>query len=376
MKSIAAALFTLILIVSCGEDHSDEAVLDAPGEPDTLILAVTDTLGVLFGDTVLEFGNITDAEFNSSGQVMILDGLKCRLSIFTGDGELVRTVGRSGSGPGEFQYPRHFAQLSDGRILISDWSGAALVYFDANLDYQSQILGFYPVPPMGLVPGVDGSFIGGNLSLDFGEGYEGISYIGSWSGDSMDPTIHYVEYPLDIQVSGSGDDMNVDVNNSEVGFDTDSNGNLFAALQCDTVYCIKGYTPEGEVFLTIEKEWKKLERTPEELEDLIYSESLSRGDAGTSVNRSENLNPYLYHDAIATVRVDDDDNIWVAQGYTSMPTFEVHDQQGKLLHVVTIPELDGVSGVDYCFHNGLLAFDYAPEDYPKVYLLAWEGTQN
>jgi len=376
MKTIMVALLPLILVSSCGQDNPDAAVNDAPDGPDTLILAVTDTLGMLFGDTTLEFGNITDAEFNPLGQVMILDGLKCRLSIFTPEGELIRAMGRSGSGPGEFQYPRHFAQLTDGRLLISDWSGAAMIYFDDSLNYQSQVLGFYPVPPMGIVPGVDGSYIGGNLSLNPGEGYEGISYIGCWSGDSMAPSIQYEEYPLDIQISGSGDDVDVDVNNSEVGFDTDSNGNLFTALQCDSVYCIRGYTPEGEVYLTIEKDWERLERTPEELDDLIYSESLSRGDAGTSVDRSENLDPYLYHDAIAAVRVDDEDNIWVLQGYTSMPTFEVYDQQGQLLHIVMIPELDGIRGVDYSFHNGLLAFDYAPEDYPKVYFLSQEDTEN
>ncbi len=370
MKIITAFVLIILIAVSCGQDRPAEILTVQPAGPDTLILTVTDTIGVLYGDSIMEFGNITDAEFSPEGQILILDGLKCRLSIFTREGELVRTVGRSGSGPGEFQYPRHFAQLTDGRLLFSDWSGAAMVFFDADLNYQSQILGFYPVPPMGIVPGTDGSFIGGNLSLNSGEGYEGISYIGNWTGDSMEPSVQYEVYPLDIQVSGSGDEMNVDVNNSEVGFDSDSDGNLFTALQCDSVYCIRGYRPDGEVFLTIEKNWERLERTQEELDDLIYSESLSRGDDGTSVNRSENLDPYLYHDAVATVRVDDSDNIWVLQGYTQTPTFEVYSREGELLHIVIIPELDGIRGLDYWFHNGLLAYDYAPADYPKVYLLA------
>lgn len=62
-------------------------------------------------------------------------------------------------------------------------------------------------------------------------------------------------------------------------------------------------------------------------------------------------------------------DIWVGQGYTSIPTFEVYSPDGELLYVAVIPEPDGAEGVEYCFRNGYLAYDRQPVDYPKVYML-------
>ncbi len=368
MKKIAALLIAASLIISCGGEEPSEAEGTASFGPDTLILAVTDTIGVLYGDSTCEFGAITDAEFDPMGRLLVLDGIKARLSVFSPEGEWIRTVGRMGPGPGEFQYPRCFAQLTDGRLLVSDWSGATLTFFDDDLEFEDQITGFNPTPPMDVVPGVNGTILGGNIWIVARESYDGESYIGRWS-DGIDPDLIYIEYPLFIEVVGYGEDVDVNVNVSELVFDSDATGNIFIALRCDSIYNVTGYNPDGEIFLSIEKDWERVERTEDELAEIVYNESMSRGDAGTSVNRSEDLDPYLYHDAIEFVLIDDMGRIWIKQGYTSMPTFEIYDQTGELLHVAVIPELDGLTGVGYCFHNGLLAYDFAPIDYPKVYLL-------
>lgn len=42
----------------------------------------------------------------------------------------------------------------------------------------------------------------------------------------------------------------------------------------------------------------------------------------------------------------------------------------KHTFIVSIPDLDGVRGLEFPLRNGLLAYDSAPDDYPKVYLLA------
>ena len=76
-----------------------------------------------------------------------------------------------------------------------------------------------------------------------------------------------------------------------------------------------------------------------------------------------------YWNAVRSINIDDRNRIWVGHGWTDHPVFEVYDFQGELLFVAEIKELNGTSGFSYCFHNGFIAFDTEPEDYPKVYLL-------
>ncbi len=102
----------------------------------------------------------------------------------------------------------------------------------------------------------------------------------------------------------------------------------------------------------------------------MLNEGLSRSDEGsTTVRREEIEDVDPFHLAIGTLSTDWNGNVWVGQGYTSIPTFEVYDEAGALLKVVTIPDLEGVRGLRFCFLNGMLAYDYAPIDYPKIYLL-------
>ncbi len=87
------------------------------------------------------------------------------------------------------------------------------------------------------------------------------------------------------------------------------------------------------------------------------------------VNRLSRTN----HLAISGLFVDDRDNIWVAQGYTAVPTFEIYSPAGELEGYAVIPELEGVTQLRYCLKNGMLAFDYGPVDYPKIYVLEAAG---
>ena len=45
-----------------------------------------------------------------------------RVAIFSQDGQLVRTIGSAGSGPGQFSYPRGVAISPDRELYVSDQS--------------------------------------------------------------------------------------------------------------------------------------------------------------------------------------------------------------------------------------------------------------
>jgi len=70
------------------------------------------------------FGLIPRAAADAEGNVYVLDSQLCQVSVYSPDGELVRTLFREGEGPGEVRQPRDMFLLGDGRVaLIQEFPG-------------------------------------------------------------------------------------------------------------------------------------------------------------------------------------------------------------------------------------------------------------
>lgn len=371
MKALHFCFLSLSVFLACGNQNADSAPSAGPSSSqDTLYLSVTDTIGVLMGDSIREFGSLADVQFDGNGNILALDAIKGRITIFDSSLEFTRFVGRHGSGPGEFQYPNCFGQLTDGRLIVPDFSGSTATFFDSLYNYESQLAGFPLVPPMYPCPGPDGSYYAGCLSIDMeieGDLPTGDSFLGLYTSGKTPDTI-LVSFPLSITIDNQGD---VNVDNVDVVWDSDSRGNLFWAVRDGESYSIQGLTPLGEVIFTVEKSWEPIEKTEEELQEEVFSEGLSRSDEGEStVRRDDITQTYPYHLAIAGLYVDGDDNLWVEQGYTDTPTFEIYSSRGEFLRTAVIPDLAGLNQLQYCVNGGMLAYDFGPTDYPKIYILS------
>jgi len=372
MKAAFFASAVVLILAGCGADGVDPS--SSPGHTavtDTVLITVADTIGVLMGDTLLEFGNITDASMTPRGNLFILDGLKARLGIYSPEGDFIRFVGRYGSGPGEYQYPKSFALMDDGSMVVSDWGAIATTFLDAELEFDTLLAGYPAIAPDRIVPCPGGSYVGMSLeySLENGEP-AGETFLARF-GRSMAPRHIYAGFPMRFTVDEDGD---LNVHTVGMAWDTARDGSVCLAQTCDSIWAFTLFDPSGEELFTMEKEWEKVPKTEEELAEGVYHESLSTSEeSGNSMNRNrEYENQPRYWNAISSINIDDSNRIWVGQGWTDHPVFEVYDFQGELLFVAEIRELNGTSGFSYCFHNGFIAFDTAPEDYPKVYLLAGE----
>lgn len=76
-------------------------------------------IGTLEGEGPDTFGDVASFEVDNLGRIWVLDMQASELRVFDRDGEYVRTVGRAGSGPGEFRQPVHVDMSPDGRIWVS-----------------------------------------------------------------------------------------------------------------------------------------------------------------------------------------------------------------------------------------------------------------
>ena len=78
------------------------------------------SLGLLDAAAWQHFGMLQAAAFDAAGNLHLLD-VDARTIVVVGPtGGFLRTIGQSGNGPGEFDFPRHLAILPDGGIVVTD----------------------------------------------------------------------------------------------------------------------------------------------------------------------------------------------------------------------------------------------------------------
>ncbi|MFO8184249.1 MAG: 6-bladed beta-propeller [Candidatus Aegiribacteria sp.] len=374
MKALFSSLFSFLVIVmlSCGAQREDEARPRPRLQPDTLTITVEDTIGLMTGDSNYVFGNITEAELGPEGNIYVLDGLLCRLSIFSPEGEHIESVGRAGSGPGEYQYPRSMALYEDGSLVISDWPAATITYLGPDLGFDTVLTTFGQLSPHSVEPLPGGEYVGGGLEYRTGgEMPEGDLFLARYGRD-VDPKAVLWRSPLMIDVVMENGEAGVYISNADAVWDTSLEGDIYLSVRSDSTWWFMGMSPDGDTLLYLNREWERVPKSPEELARGEYLESLSFSDgASTSISRrrdTENLIPW--RQAISSLDVDDQGRIWLGQGWSDRPVFEVYDEEGSLLFVAAVPGLAGTEGIEYSIRGSrMIGYDTEPMDYPKVYLM-------
>ena len=93
-------------------------------------------LGSDTGDDAILFGSIRSFDVDVRGQVYVLDDQSQEIHVFDPDGKLIRTVGREGAGPGEFERAAAVDVSHTGEIWVMQMQKGQLTILDAGGNYQ------------------------------------------------------------------------------------------------------------------------------------------------------------------------------------------------------------------------------------------------
>lgn len=117
-----------------GQGYINDHLEDVAVEPiEEIVIEETDDL---------LFGSIGNLNVDGEGRIYVRDNQLLQVVVFDADGNLIKTIGRKGEGPGEFQYVRNLMVEEDGSFYVFDNNLFRVSYFeyegDNNWVYQNQ----------------------------------------------------------------------------------------------------------------------------------------------------------------------------------------------------------------------------------------------
>ncbi|MCD4708976.1 MAG: 6-bladed beta-propeller [Candidatus Sabulitectum sp.] len=380
--TIFISILFLLTLVACGNmPDPDDASADAQqtSEDETTFLtmpeidhwlAITDSIGVELGDSNLVFGQIVNAQFLPGGNIAIADMMKTKISIFSQQGEFLATVGRKGSGPGEYLVLSTFAVTEHGGFIVPDAMGGKLNFYDSEYNFISAMTGFFPTPPI-MISSVDGGFVG--LKPEFEQSEDEMN-IGMGLYLWTDSSSHDIEYTRNMVLF----DMN-DLTSSVktmVFFDTDRNGHIFTAPYSTEEYVITSLSMDGEEVWQIIEDFQRVRKTDEEIEE--EREILRSGMAatGTPPSMADHFQIEEHKVFIGGLTVDSKNRLWVYNTLYDTPVFRVYDcDTGEFLFTAALRTEETHENVTLSISRyGILGFEPNSDNWPRVYIITPEDT--
>lgn len=99
-------------------------------------------LGTMAGGDWEQFGHVQSVAFDPAGNLLVFDRLLFEthgIFLVGPDGRLIREVGQSGEGPGEFGAADAAAVMTDGRVVVADLDRRGYHLFDADGEFDRMV---------------------------------------------------------------------------------------------------------------------------------------------------------------------------------------------------------------------------------------------
>ncbi len=358
----------MFLCLSCGDECDDHNETNVPF--DTLYIA--DSIGIEMGDSNYVFGSISDFDYAPDGRILILDGIQCCIFVYSQSGEFIERIGRTGSGPGEMQFPSLLEVLGDGTICVKDkpfW----YVYDSEGVFISSIHLG--RSVPMSMVSAGTENIVGIRNRMNILETGElqVIKNIALWNGiipDTIETVYFEQEFLLNLEDTPNNV-LKMDLFSATAAAGDDRVYVAPAPTDTPVIYC---YRFDGSIADTLYLPYAEVPKSPHEIEaeKLLIELRIYQGAQRTMV-----WEPLLNRPMIRCMGVDSLDNLWIQRGTELSPTFDIFDNRGLFLYTACLPDREDAYNWKFDISpGGIMAVPEDPEFYPLLYIIDLSGSKS
>ncbi|MCK5786324.1 MAG: hypothetical protein KAH54_07175 [Candidatus Sabulitectum sp.] len=361
----------LLSLLACGKaEPSTTNSVVTPAVTDVPMLHIAARIGVELGDSNFVFGVIQGVDFTPTGDVVILDGQKKIVRVFSPSGDFLGDLGGEGEAPGEFLSPRGIACLDDGRIAVTDPFSREVEVFDGSLLHLETISDFTGRAPF-VITGAGSGFAGEQGGFNRNEGVVTTS-VALWEDIYEGPTMHVF---YEIEDSFSPENMIERFMKPQAGLAADRT-NIYYSAPVSEEYSVSVFPLDGSEAYTLGfPDYSPVAKSEEDIQEDItaYEYRLQAMAASGRGGRlaGATYNPPSHYYATGSIGVDSEGNIWVQRGWESNPAFDLFPPGATepAETVIADPELN-LSGHTFVITDrGIAAYDPNPENYPQVLIL-------
>jgi len=265
-----------------------------PSGSEKLILTKEITVGKLEkGGSI--FNGLGGADVTSDGRIIALDVKDKKVKIFSAAGQKLKEFGQEGQGPGEWTSPIFIQLISDREIMISDVGNRKLVYLDLEGKMLREVSYARKLAMMKILD-CGGQYVGSEMGM---EGNSIAYTIAKYDAD-FNQLFKIDTLLMPVPVGGAKIDPFGVLHN----FCLDSHKNIVYSRM--TAYEIKYFTPDGQLFRIVRKEFK-----PQPLTEKDKEEMLEQMPETPGVNLREMIAFPDNYPAFSTFFVDEEDRLYV-----------------------------------------------------------------
>ena len=359
IRSLLAGLIMCSFLASAASSTH----VDNPGEPTQgqLVIESTELWRAGGEDDERFFGSISSVQSDEEGNIYILDSQLSEVSVYSPDGEFIRTLSREGDGPGEVRRPSDMFFALDGTVgLVQTFPGKVVkVKKDGtpagvvNYSMGDPSQGRFGVLVRGLARGDVFVLAGIRMSFE-ADGTSGQKYFLSRCQEDGTEILSYAEKETSINYADfvlSEMDMDFVWGRFDLGVD----GVLYVAPE-RIGYRIDVYNPDGDMIRSFDRAYESYVRNDDDIK--TARQTLDAVSRNYPVRPREIIVEETEPD-ISSIYARNDGSIWVAtsRGDRDVPegamrVMDVFDGEGKFTHqaVLMIPA-DALNDALYLIGN-------------------------
>lgn len=364
MRIILLTLLPL-LIMACG-DLSDDHPAEAQNRIVVDTLIVSDSIGVLAGDSSYMFGYIACAEALPGGGAILLDQRTGLVSSFDSEARFISSLGGLGEAPGRFNRPSLMTVLGDGRIAVIDWMDREVVFFSPEGEYLGSRTTPHRDTPLDIRAAGDSGYVIYSTPIRQVEGTFRMGFeVNIWQGMDQEPAATVFSHLFDFGQE------NYDFRPGYLAVAADEDGRVYLHRMNSDEYLIEVFGPYGNSIDSIASEPVIL--TWEQAERYCYVPQVMFGvqDEGETHQVRGEMTEYLPQ--VERMGIDSIGNLWAQRGTSVEIMWDVFDPQGEQTQQVYLTSFpDTVFMRIQVNEHGIVGWNLAPEDYPKLYFLEYK----